>query len=204
MSHSGSILEKSANAEVLIERREESNYFYGGQDFELDVADFISKSAPKQIKHNPFLDSYIFFAKAYGAALILYGLFRLIYILYTLDGYLQGGLYYYTFHHFFVIVNDLAYFTVAGYSIYTAHSCTVEKVSHGYNFVVNTMLALFVLDSFDIAYLAHCSKVYDQYWEWLCCIILYLFAYVNHYDFHKKLKKCINFFGCKNVKQTNY
>ena len=189
MSNNGEVIEKSSNVEMLIQEKQESNYFYGNQDVELDVADFISKSAPKQVKQNPFLESYLIFAKVYGTALVIYGLCRLVYLLYNATDFLPGGKYYYTFHHLFVIVNDLTYFAVGGYSIYTAYSCTTAKVASGYAVTVEMLLALFVFDSLDVAYLAHKSRVYDQYWEWFACIILYLFAYVNHYDFHKRFKK---------------
>ena len=179
----------SFHAELLINPDEQSNYFPAGQDKELDVADYIIKSVPKQIKHNPALDSYITFAKIYGCVLIVFDGLRILSIFINYNDYSSEGRYYYTLHYFLTIANSILYLLIGLYCIYAAYIGNTEKIIHNYVLIMGILLAVFVLISIDHAYLSLAFKVCDQWVEWLVCMVLYLWGYVCHYDFHKKLKK---------------
>ena len=182
------ILEKQTS-NPLLDRREEPNYFYADQEVDFDVADFISKSVPKQAKQNPALDSYITFAKTYGCVLVGYSAIHFIFILYNLDDFTEGGKYYGGFHYYFIFANTMVYLFIGLSCLYAAYFGSAERVANGYVKMMAALLIVFIADSFDIAYLGIVHNVYNQWWEWLFCLILYLCGYVNHYDFRKKLKK---------------
>jgi len=177
--------------EALIDQKQESNYFYGNEDAELDVADYIAKSAPTRIKNNPHVNSYKDFLNIYGFVLAIYGVVRFTEMVYDFDDFIKGGQYYYTLHHLFIVVNMAAYMLIGGYCIFKSYTFVLESFTFGQEIIVNSMFMLFICDSLDIAYLAHSARVSDQYWEWLFCLVVYLFAYINHYDFNKLFKLSI-------------
>lgn len=184
-------LERRNTSELLIrDDRDQRSYFYAGEEKEeLDVAEFISRSAPRHRRRLPYMESYILFAKVYGCVLLLYSVAHLIFLIAYSWEYANNGIYHGTYQFFYAILTIILYFIPGAYSVYSCYDCTAEKIAGGYFIVVSMLSVQFFLSSADIAYFAFYRGDYMRVLELMMCTILYLFGYVNHYDFHKKYKK---------------
>ncbi len=180
----------SDHAELFLHsEREQSNYFGGGEEKELDVAEFLGKSAPKQRQHIPFIEAYVWFAKRYGWALLAYCGLHIILFLADVTAYISGGTYHGTYQYFYTFITIILYFIPGAYSVYSCRNCTGEKIMLGYYVVIGTLLTQFFLSAIDMAYFAYYLNNYRRCPELVMSTIAYMFGYVNHYDFHKKFKK---------------
>ncbi len=105
------------------------------------------------------------------------------------EEYLAEGRHQWTYHHFYVVFTFLSYLISGGYSVYSGWRPSTLTIARAATLITGWLSALFVLSVIDHIYFALQHNETGLYLVYVVSFFLYLFGYINHYDFRKKYKR---------------